>query len=102
MKYTLFVTQQCNLRCSYCYIVKRDSQMSLSVAKKVIDLVYERTPPQENIDIGFFGGEPLLAFETIKSITDIIESHQLFDPGRVKLAIVFERYFFLRQDSRFY
>jgi uncharacterized protein len=88
MKYTLFVTQQCNLECDYCYIGKREESMSRQVARKAVNLIFERTPPYENIDIGFFGGEPLLKFELIESITSMILSHTSYDATRVTLSIV--------------
>ena len=88
MKYTIFVTQQCNLACDYCYIGKKQESMSPQVARAAVDLIFERTPPNENVDIGFFGGEPLLEFELIESITSMIMSHSAYDPNRVSLSIV--------------
>jgi uncharacterized protein len=75
MKYTLLVTERCNLACGYCYINKKQAVMPHSVAKKVIDFIYKFTPSHEKIDIGFFGGEPLLEFALVKKITSFIEDH---------------------------
>ncbi len=88
MKCTLCITQKCNLNCSYCYIGKKPSSMSLDVACAAVDFLFERTPPEDIIDIGFFGGEPLLEFELIKSITAMIKSHPQYDAGRVSLSVV--------------
>lgn len=88
MKYTVCVTQACNLACAYCYISKRKVKLTLEVARKIIDFAYKNTPTDENINIGFFGGEPLIEFELIKDITELIESHELFDTQRVRLMIV--------------
>lgn len=88
MKYNLLVTQECNLRCDYCYIGKKPATMSIETAKKVVDFIFARTPDNEKIHIGFFGGEPLLAFQRIEAITAYIEDHPEFDPNRVELAIV--------------
>ena len=88
MKYTLLVTQECNLNCHYCYIGKKPVSMPLSVASRIIDFIFQRTPKDESIHIGFFGGEPLLVFELIQSITDRIEKHPGYDKERVDLAIV--------------
>lgn len=88
MKYTFCITQQCNLACEYCYIGKRKARMSLAVAKQIVDFMYRHTPPKEKIDVGFFGGEPLLEFERIKAITQLIEAHPAFAPDRVELTIV--------------
>ena len=62
--------------------------MSLSAAKKIIDFIFKNTPSQEKIDIGFFGGEPLLEFELIKKITEIIENHPSFNNKLVELTVV--------------
>ena len=87
MKYVLCLTQRCNLRCGYCYVGKREASMTRSVASKIVDFVYSNTPTEERIDIGFFGGEPLLEFPLMEEITEMIESHPLFDGDRVELAL---------------
>lgn len=47
--------------------------MSFDLAKKIINFIANRTPQNERLEIGFFGGEPLLEFNTIKKINDLIE-----------------------------
>lgn len=88
VKYTVCVTQQCNLACDYCYIDKRKAKMKLEVARKIIDFAFENTPASEDINIGLFGGEPLIEFALIKQIVELIESHPLFDAQRVQLMAV--------------
>ena len=88
MKYTLCITQQCNLSCDYCYIVKKKSVMSLDIAVNIINFIFKNTPLEEKINIGFFGGEPLLKFKLIKNITHIIETHPSYNKNRVVLSIV--------------
>ena len=71
---TLQVTQQCNLRCSYCaysgdYSNQRthaDRRMTLETAKKAIDFLLERSIELPEVNLAFYGGEPLLEFELIK------------------------------------
>jgi uncharacterized protein len=62
--------------------------MSLPIAKKIIDFAFMNTPVRERVNIGFFGGEPLLEFDLIKAITEVIENHPQFDSKRVELGIV--------------
>ncbi len=62
--------------------------MTLPVAEKAIDFIFTLTPPNEKIDIGFFGGEPLLEFELLKKITALIEKHPSFNGERVELSVV--------------
>ncbi|WP_162300608.1 Cys-rich peptide radical SAM maturase CcpM [Anaerosacchariphilus polymeriproducens] len=70
----LQVTQQCNLRCSYCaysgkYKNNRthsNKRMTWDIAKKAIDFYVARIIEKEEAIISFYGGEPLLEFELIK------------------------------------
>lgn len=70
---TLQITQQCNLRCSYCvysgnYHNREHANkiMSEEVAKKGIDFLAEHSIDSKRVHIGFYGGEPLLRFPFIK------------------------------------
>jgi len=64
---TLQVTQQCNLRCEYCVYsgsyknrIHDDKSMSFDIAKKGIDFLIESSSESNMLNIGFYGGEPLL------------------------------------------
>jgi len=66
----LHVTHDCNLRCGYCFAHQGDyrttrSLMSAGVAFKAIDFLMEHAG-RNNIEIDFFGGEPLLNYEVVK------------------------------------
>lgn len=87
VKYTLFLTLRCNLACDYCYVRKAKAFMPLEVADLAVKFALSHTPQSEDVEIGFFGGEPLLAFPLLKEITSRIESHPQYDPKRVKLSI---------------
>ena len=65
------VTHQCNLHCRYCYQHHSREMMSIQTAKKVIDNIFA-TKPQKftGTNIGFIGGEPLLAFDLIKEVCE--------------------------------
>ena len=41
MKYTLLLTQDCNLRCTYCYIGKNPARMSIATAEKLLDFIFK-------------------------------------------------------------
>ena len=67
----LHVSHDCNLRCEYCFASKGDYQtgrkiMSREVALKAVDFLIEHSGKRHNIEIDFFGGEPLMNFETVK------------------------------------
>jgi uncharacterized protein len=61
--------------------------MSLEMARRAVDFIYHHAPPKSKIEIGFFGGEPLLEFPLLKDITTMIEGHPAYDPDLVRLTI---------------
>lgn len=62
----LVVTEQCNLRCKYCYETHGTRRMSEEVAFAGIDFLFRNsTKSRESIDITFFGGEPTLEADLI-------------------------------------
>ena len=101
MKYTLSITQRCNLACSYCYINKKKSTMPFALAIEIGHFIYAHTPSHEKADIGFFGGEPLLEFGLLKQITDKIQSHPAFKPDKVVLSVVSNGTIFSPQIAQF-
>ena len=69
---SLTVTSSCNLKCLYCYEKHdlRDKKiMDISIAKEVISY-YMEEEGTDFVEIDFFGGEPLLAFELIRDVVD--------------------------------
>ena len=67
----LHMAHDCNLRCKYCFAGEGNyhsekSKMPFEVAKKAIDFVIESSGNRRNIEIDFFGGEPLLNLKVIK------------------------------------
>lgn len=70
---TFIVTEDCNLRCNYCYITHKSSnkKMSFDVAKKFIDYVLsEEMIRPKGVILDFIGGEPLLEIKLIDQICD--------------------------------
>lgn len=67
MNYTLHLTDNCNMKCGYCYVKKdKNRYMTFDTAKLVVDRAVSEG--KEYISIGFFGGEPLLCKPLIKKI----------------------------------
>ena len=68
----LHVSHDCNLRCRYCFASTGDfgtghrMTMDFDTAKRAIDWVVEKSGKRRNIEIDFFGGEPLMAMDTVK------------------------------------
>lgn len=76
----LHVSHDCNLRCKYCFAETGDfgmgkrMTMDFDVAKKAIDFVIEKSGARRNIEIDFFGGEPLMAWDTVTRTVDYARS----------------------------
>jgi len=61
--------------------------MSLLTAKRILDFIFDNDQKNQKIEIGFFGGEPLLEFDLVRKITDMIQTHKSFDPNRVAISV---------------
>lgn len=78
----LQVTQNCNFRCRYCLYageskVERkheDVEMPWSVAKAAIDFLYLHSMDANDLNIAFYGGEPLLNYSLIKKSVEYAEN----------------------------
>ncbi len=69
----LHVAHDCNLRCRYCFAETGSYEgprglMSAEVGKSAIDYLIQASGKRRNLEIDFFGGEPLLNFEVVKEI----------------------------------
>ena len=74
--FTLNVIAGCNLHCRYCwndggkYAGKSEGKMSRETAIKAIDFLVQHSNENDEITVDFYGGEPFLNFEVIKSTID--------------------------------
>ncbi|WP_069997360.1 thioether cross-link-forming SCIFF peptide maturase [Cellulosilyticum sp. I15G10I2] len=71
----LHVAHDCNLACKYCFAGEGEyhgerGMMSLEVGKKAVDFIIENSKHRNNIEIDFFGGEPLMNFEVVKGVVE--------------------------------
>lgn len=67
--YTILTTTACNARCFYCYEknVQRRT-MTVETAKKVANYMIEHAPESEEMELRWFGGEPLFNAKVINTI----------------------------------
>jgi uncharacterized protein len=68
----LHISHDCNLRCRYCFAKtggfgRSRSHMSPEVAVKAMDYIAEHSGKRRNLEIDFFGGEPLMNFSSVKA-----------------------------------
>lgn len=70
----LHVAHGCNLNCEYCFAGKGEyggadkGLMSLEVGKRALDFLIEQSGTRKNLEVDFFGGEPLMNFEVVKQL----------------------------------
>lgn len=69
----LHVTHDCNLSCKYCFAEEGEYHgkrglMSLEVGKKALDFIVENSGSRKNLEVDFFGGEPLMNWEVVKEL----------------------------------
>ncbi len=67
----LHVAHTCNLNCEYCFASQgkyhgERAIMSLDVAKRAIDFLVENSGTRRNLEVDFFGGEPLMNWQVVK------------------------------------
>ena len=77
----LHVAHDCNLRCKYCFASTGDfgtgrKIMPFETAKRAIDFVLERSGRRRNLEVDFFGGEPLMALDTVKRTVEYARSKE--------------------------
>lgn len=70
----LHVAHDCNLACKYCFAEEGEYQqghrglMSYEVGKKALDFLIENSGTRKNLEVDFFGGEPLMNWEVVKQL----------------------------------
>ncbi len=72
---TVMPTMQCNFDCVYCYEDKTGPIMSPTTADTVANFLENMTAQKRTVSLGWFGGEPLIAFDLIEYINSrVIEA----------------------------
>lgn len=69
----LHVAHDCNLACKYCFAGKGEYDgpkglMSFETGKRALDFLIEQSGTRRNLEVDFFGGEPLLNWEVCKKL----------------------------------
>ncbi|MEG2086214.1 MAG: thioether cross-link-forming SCIFF peptide maturase [Clostridia bacterium] len=71
----LHISHDCNLRCKYCFAQEGvyhgvREQMTLEIGKKAIDFLIANSGKKHNLELDFFGGEPLMNFDVLKGVVE--------------------------------
>ncbi len=66
----MYLTEDCNLRCTYCFVKKTPKSMAKEVGRKAVDYFFqpEISGNLPMLSFGFFGGEPFMATETMDAV----------------------------------
>lgn len=69
----LHIAHTCNLNCSYCFASQgkyhgERAVMSFEVGKRALDFLVENSGTRRNLEVDFFGGEPLMNFQVVKDL----------------------------------
>ncbi|MBR1691358.1 MAG: radical SAM protein [Lachnospiraceae bacterium] len=74
MEFSIWVTGKCNMRCKYCYVEEKKifENMDLSKIDKIVDFILHICDDKD-LQINFFGGEPLLNYDFIKAFIEKME-----------------------------
>lgn len=69
----IHIAHTCNLNCEYCFASQGKYQgeramMSFEVGKRALDFLVENSGSRRNLEVDFFGGEPLMNFKVVKEL----------------------------------
>lgn len=75
----LHIAHTCNLNCEYCFAGQgkyhgEDALMSFEVGKQALDFLVKNSGTRKNLEVDFFGGEPLVNFEVVKQLVEYARS----------------------------
>lgn len=77
----LHIAHDCNLACRYCFAEEgeyhgRRALMSYEVGKKALDFLIANSGARRNLEVDFFGGEPLMNWEVVKQLVEYGRSQE--------------------------
>ena len=75
----MHIAHTCNLNCSYCFASQGKyhgdrAVMSFEVGKRALDFLIENSGTRRNLEVDFFGGEPLMNFDVVKKLVEYARS----------------------------
>ncbi|MBQ2818607.1 MAG: thioether cross-link-forming SCIFF peptide maturase [Clostridia bacterium] len=75
----LHIAHTCNLNCEYCFASQgkyhgERAVMSFEVGKRALDFLIENSGSRRNLEVDFFGGEPLMNFDVVKQLVEYARS----------------------------
>lgn len=88
----LLIALDCNLRCEYCFAGKGDygkgrTLMTYETGKQAIDFLIQKSANRRNLEIDFFGGEPLMNFDVVKQIVEYGREQEKLHDKNIRFTI---------------
>ena len=88
----LHVAHTCNLNCEYCFASQGKYQgeralMSFEVGKQALDFLIQNSGSRVNLEVDFFGGEPLMNWQVVKDLVESEFQQQYNVPISINLAV---------------
>lgn len=119
-QFVMEITEACNLACHYCGYGKlyknfkdnrKGKNLSFAVTRRLLDYLVElwnsalNISHKKSIDLGFYGGEPLIAFPFIKKIVDYSKTislrHNYFEYGMTTNGVLLHKYMDFLAENNF-
>ena len=88
----LHIAHDCNLACRYCFAEEgeyhgRRALMSFEVGKKAIDFLIANSGSRRNLEVDFFGGEPLLNFQVVKDLVEYARGQEKLHDKKFRFTL---------------
>ena len=88
----LNIAHDCNLRCKYCFAATGDfgkgrKLMPLETGKAAIDFLIKQSVGRQNLELDFFGGEPLMNFDVVKQLVAYGKEQAAANGKNIKFTI---------------
>ncbi|MEG1442177.1 MAG: thioether cross-link-forming SCIFF peptide maturase, partial [Oscillospiraceae bacterium] len=88
----LHVSHDCNLRCKYCFADEgtyheERSLMSAEVGMAAMDYLIKNSGKRRNLEVDFFGGEPLMNFDVVKKIVEYAREQEKIHDKNFRFTI---------------
>lgn len=88
----LHIAHDCNLACRYCFAEEgeyhgRRAMMSFEVGKKALDFLIANSGSRKNLEVDFFGGEPLMNWEVVKKLVQYGREQEAIHNKRFRFTL---------------
>ena len=88
----LHIAHDCNLACRYCFAEEgeyhgRRALMSFEVGKKALDFLIANSGSRRNLEVDFFGGEPLMNWEVVKQLVEYGRSQEKLHDKKFRFTL---------------